>query len=322
MLSRIDGHFAKVTHMLNSNVRHSVGRWLAVLVLLLGCGLALAQSEPSMNQIFEAARAGRLDQAQSMMQQVLTAHPNSAKAHFVNAELLAQQGRIDAARTSLATAERLAPGLPFASAEAKSGLRARLSGSGLNGLTGVTPRTPGAPSSAAAPARAAPSAPAASGMSVGGLWPVLLIGGGIALFLMLRRRSAAARQGYPGGAYASGYGNAPVNPGAPGVPQPYAQPGQPAGQPYAQPGQPYAQPQPYGQQPAASGMGSRIAGGLATGAAIGVGMMAAQAIGRSITGQNSAPSHSGIVWYGNPKNDDAGLPGRHSQLHRGRVKFA
>lgn len=266
--------------------------WLLAVLLLFASGAALAQSEPSMNQIYEAARAGRLDQAQSMMKQVIAAHPNSAKAHFVQAELLAQQGRIDAARESLATAERLQPGLAFATPEAVKGLRARLTGSGLNGLSGVAPRSgsvdSGSSRGSGVPApsspRASPSAPASSGPSFGLFWPVLLIVGGVALFLMFRRRSAAARtaaagsagmapQGYPGGAFTN------PAPGAPGsaVGAPY---GQPQGQPYGQPpGQPYA-------QPAQPGMGSRIAGGLATGAAIGAGMMAAQAIGRSMTGNN------------------------------------
>ena len=269
--------------------------WFLAVLLLFASGAALAQSEPSMNQIYEAARAGRLDQAQSMMKQVIAAHPNSAKAHFVQAELLAQQGRIDAARESLATAERLQPGLAFATPEAVKGLRARLSGSGLNGLSGVAPRSStaggssGSGSGVPAPSspRASPSAPASSGPSFGLFWPVLLIVGGVALFLMFRRRSSAARtaaaggagmapQGYPGGTFTN------PAPGAAGsaVGAPY---GQPQGQPYGQPpGQPYAQP----AQSAQPGMGSRIAGGLATGAAIGAGMMAAQAIGRSMTGNN------------------------------------
>ena len=49
-----------------------------------------------------------------MMDQVLRHPPNSATAHFVMAELLAKEGRVSNARSELATAERLAPGLPFA----------------------------------------------------------------------------------------------------------------------------------------------------------------------------------------------------------------
>mgnify|MGYP003868170939 CR=1 FL=1 len=52
-----------------------------------------------------------------MIQQVLIGHPNSAKAHYVQAEIAARQGQLPRAREALATAEKLAPGLPFAKAE-------------------------------------------------------------------------------------------------------------------------------------------------------------------------------------------------------------
>jgi len=72
-------------------------RVLAKLVLvasLWGTGFAMAQAEPSMNQIYATAQAGKLDAAQLMVQQVLIAHPRSAKAFFVQAELYARQGKL------------------------------------------------------------------------------------------------------------------------------------------------------------------------------------------------------------------------------------
>lgn len=59
-------------------------RWLLV-AMLLGAGFAMAQSEPNMAQIYATAQAGKLDDAQVMVQQVLLAHPQSAKAHYVQA---------------------------------------------------------------------------------------------------------------------------------------------------------------------------------------------------------------------------------------------
>ena len=61
--------------MLNNFTRQRVGKWL-IAATLLGYGLsfglsASAQSEPTLNQIYEAAQGGRLEQAQVMMQQVL-----------------------------------------------------------------------------------------------------------------------------------------------------------------------------------------------------------------------------------------------------------
>ena len=292
--------------MLTGSARQHMGKWLFALALLIGSGFAVAQPEPTLNQVYETAQAGRLDQAQTMMQQVLAAHPNSAKAHFVQAELFAHQGKISAAREALAAADKLAPGLPFAKPEALSALRAQLSAkSGLNGLSGVGSNPVNRTTPGAAPARVASESPAPS---VQWLWPLLLVGGALALgiFIFRRRSTPAVQPGYAGAAGtqggfngAQGYG--PGNNGVPGVApqqsygQPAAQPagqpyGQPAGQPYGQPaGQPYGQPagQPYGQ-PAGGGLGSRVAGGLATGLAVGAGMMAVQAIGRSMSGHDAA----------------------------------
>jgi len=86
-----------------------------------------AEPNPSMHQVYIAAEAGKLDEAQAMMDQVLREHPNSAKAHFVEAELLTRQGQLSRAQTELNTAERLAPGLPFAKPQAVQNLKARLS---------------------------------------------------------------------------------------------------------------------------------------------------------------------------------------------------
>ena len=90
-------------------------------------GTALADTEPTVHQIYEAASSGHLDQAQQMMDQVLRDHPNSAKAHYVQSELYAREGKLALARGELARAEQLAPGLPNENprsvAELKSGLR-------------------------------------------------------------------------------------------------------------------------------------------------------------------------------------------------------
>jgi hypothetical protein len=69
-----------------------------------------------------------------MITQVLADHPTSAKAHFVQAELYAKEGKTSLARAELGTAERLNPGLtefkPLSVQELKSelGLGARSSG--------------------------------------------------------------------------------------------------------------------------------------------------------------------------------------------------
>ena len=69
--------------------------------------------DASMHAVYLAAEAGKFGEAQSMMDKVLHDHPNSAKAHFVEAELLAKQGRLTSAQDELTTAERLQPNLSF-----------------------------------------------------------------------------------------------------------------------------------------------------------------------------------------------------------------
>lgn len=83
-------------------------------------------AEPTIHEVYVAAQAGKYAEAQNMMDQVLQAHPNSATAHFVEAELLAKQGRFVAAQRSLAKAEQLSPGLPKVKPEAVAKLKSLL----------------------------------------------------------------------------------------------------------------------------------------------------------------------------------------------------
>ena len=91
---------------------------------------AFADSEPTVDQIYTAANSGHLDQAQQMMTRVLADHPSSARAHYVQAELYAKEGKTSLARSELATAEQLKPGLPFANPRSVQELKAQL---GLSG---------------------------------------------------------------------------------------------------------------------------------------------------------------------------------------------
>ena len=150
-------------------------------------GQALAD-EPTLHEVYQAAQSGNVAQAQRLMQEVLRAHPNSAKAHYVEAELLAKQGQLGAASAELATAERLEPGLPFAKAEAVRELRARV-GTGL-------------------PPFGAVSAPAASS---GLPWGAILVGVGIVGLIILGVRAMARRSA----SMASASGMQPYSPNAP-----------------------------------------------------------------------------------------------------------
>lgn len=252
---------------------HSIFKILSRLMFVFSltfAGMAIAQPEPSMSQIYATAQAGKLDEAQVMVQQVLISHPKSAKAHFVQAELYARQGKFESARAALASAEQYAPGLPFAKPDAVQALRAQLSAK---------------PPHAAAPTYATPQAPAAS--STSWLLPVLLAGGVIGVaFLIFRRRAPQVEAPQP--TYAP---QAPAN--TLSGPQNFgmAHGGQPA---YPQGGYPPGgYPQGAYPQQGGTGLGGRIMGGVATGLAVGAGVMAAEAIGRNLMGghNNNSPQN-------------------------------
>jgi hypothetical protein len=99
------------------------------LVLLFAAGAsfgAAAADDPSIHQVYEAANSGHLDQARSMMSQVLKDHPESAKAHYVAAQIDARSGDLASARAEFQSAEKLAPGLPFDKPSAVQELRNQL----------------------------------------------------------------------------------------------------------------------------------------------------------------------------------------------------
>jgi hypothetical protein len=210
---------------------------LLFCLALMGAMTAFA-AEPTLHQVYLQVEADHLGQAKSMMDEVLRSHPNSAKAHFVEAEILAKQGELDSARTELATAERLDGSLAFAKPEAVRELNQRLAGH-----AGTRPVAPLAPEHA-------------SGSGLDLRWAALLalLFVVVVYFLVRRRPAEQAAQfggnaGNPAGGYFGGGGGlAPA--GAPGG---------------------------YGPPPAPSGgLGSSLLGGLATGAAVGAGVVAGE----------------------------------------------
>jgi hypothetical protein len=270
--------------------------WLAGFALAVSGVAAMAQAEPTLNQVYTAAEAGRLADAQVMMQQVLVAHPDSAKAHFVDAEIAARAGKIPRARESLARAEKLAPGLPFAKPEAVTSLRNKIA-SGAS----VSPRSSFDVQPPVKQQRSADTAPASASTSSFPLGLGLALGGGaIALVLLAMRRKSAATNADPasyadrGGMNGGLAGPQTFGGGGAAAPMGYGQPG------YGQPG--YGQPG-YGQAP---GMGSRVMGGLATGVAVGAGVMAAEAIGRNLMGHERHPD--GNTGNAIASNDYAPVP--------------
>ena len=94
--------------------------------MFLANGVAVADDSPTLDQVYQAAHAGKMDEAQRMMDKVLKEHPDSAKAHFVEAELLAKQGKMGNAEEELKNAERLKPDLSFAKPQAVQDLKSRI----------------------------------------------------------------------------------------------------------------------------------------------------------------------------------------------------
>lgn len=117
----------------------------ALSFALAGPPVLAADADPTVAQIYDAARAGHLDQAQQMMTQVLRDHPASWKAHYVQAELYAREGNPGLARSELARAEQLDPGLPKADPRAVQELKAELGlvrrGGDRPFVTGAAPAT-------------------------------------------------------------------------------------------------------------------------------------------------------------------------------------
>ncbi|WP_343729776.1 tetratricopeptide repeat protein [Duganella sp.] len=257
-------------------------------ITMLAGALAFAApvfaAEPTIHEVYVAAEAGKYAEAQAMMDQVLKAHPNSATAYFVEAELQAKQGQFVAAQASLAKAEQLSPGLPKVKPEAVAKLKALLAEGQKTNYTQQPARHANNGGGANYGSGGYANAPQSSGISFSG---ILIIGLGLAGFIWLATRFMQRRQQQ---AASDQYNPAGYHPGAaPG----YAPGGYPQ-QGYPQPG--YGQPG-YGQ-PAQPGMGSRIMGGLATGAAVGAGFVAAEALARQFTG-----NHDSNAGHDQPRND-------------------
>jgi uncharacterized protein len=209
------------------------------LVVALACAGPVLAADPTVDQVYQAARAGHLDEAQQLMDQVLKDHPNSAKAHYVEAELSAKAGNLARGRSELATAQRLDPSGAFAKPEALAALQRELAGRGtMRGPTGYYPAAP-------RPAERSSSFP----------WPIILlvVAGVVIAWALLARRRPPQYPQYPG--------SVPPPGGVPGGG--YGGPG-PAG---------YG---PGGYGPPGGGMGSGIVGGLASGLAIGAGVAAGE----------------------------------------------
>jgi hypothetical protein len=231
-----------------------------------------ADADPTVQQIYEAARSGHLDQAQQMMNQVLRDHPESSKAHYVQSELYAREGNAGLARSELARAEQLDPGLTKENPRSVQELKAQL------GLAHRNVGTFGGVTTGAPPAPHFPW----------GTVVILALVVGVFWMLFRRRRSYAQ---YPAGGAPGAYG-----PGG------YAGPG---------PGPGYGPYAGGAGGVAGGGIGSNIAGGLAGGLAAGAGIVAGEELAHHFLDgdrrQGLPPASDDGSWgSGNPNSDMGG----------------
>ena len=265
---------------------------LALATAMAGPVLAAAPGEPSIPQIYQAAEAGRLKDADEMIAKVLQDHPASAKAHFVHAELLLKEGKIAAARSALARAEELAPGLPFVKPETVSSLRRSFEAATVSGgprAGSNSGSTTGSGSTSVARPMAAEVREPARAAGGFGMLPMALIGIagiGLVVFLIRRARPATAPMPMPMSPSGAGVGGLGGGYAAPSYPGGYG-----GGVPQPAPGMQGMQMGPGPGAPAAGGgvMGG-LGGALMTGAAVGLG---AAAVGEAVRRFSHSDSPSG-----------------------------
>jgi uncharacterized protein len=211
------------------NIRKTLNLLVGVFAAALLLTSNAAFAEATLPEVYKAVQSGQLAKADVMIKEVLQNHPNSAKAHYIAAELYIREGKLDAARNAFAQAENLAPGLPFAQAESVQRLQAEL-------RTGTMP------------AQANTGASSIFGSPIFWILIAVLVGG---VILFLRKRPQPV-QVYNAPTANGPYSGAPGAPGYPGAP--------------------------------AAGAGSGLMGSLATGAALGAGMVAGQALASHLMG--------------------------------------
>ena len=210
---------------------------------------ALAWALPTLQQVETEVSQGHYAQAESMMREVVAAKPDSARAHYVYAEILAHDGKIAIATDEARKARDIDPDVKFTDPEKFRAFEASL-------LHAQAPaaRSPLTPSQSRAPLAPARVAPVAAGGLPSWVWLVGLLAIGIVLWRMFSRSRAAGSGAIAAPGSAVGM---PMQPGANGPGYgPGASPGA-GGTPYG-PG--YAP-----QRPGMMGVGLAAAGGVAAG---------------------------------------------------------
>ena len=193
-----------------------IQRFLATAALV-ACTLT-AWAVPTVDAVQAEVQRGNYAQAETMMQEVVSARPGSAKAHYIYAEILAHNKRFNEAAKQTASARAIDPAIAFtdpAKFEALERLLQREQRATRPALDQGRTQTSALPAATRTEPTAASGAP---------IW-MWLLGGAAAAALawaLFRRRPAGAVGAAPMGMAAAapaGYAGAP---GAPGYGQGYA----------------------------------------------------------------------------------------------------
>ncbi|MHC1481357.1 DUF2076 family protein [Frateuria aurantia] len=236
-------------------------------------GVALAQADVSPKMVQAAIQTGDYHKAEQELTQVIAQHPDSAKAHYVLAQVLAKEGNLEGARQQLNQASQIDPAIHFTSPERFNSFRAEINQAmgelGGHRSTGSTATGAGyGQSSTVAPRQAEHGH--GSGLIIG----LIILLAVIALIWRAMARSNQARAAIP----PQGYNNANYG--------------------YGQPPQP-----PYGPQGGAGGARSVMGQVASTAAGVAGGMLAADAIEGMLHHGGEANAATPPAFGGNGGND-------------------
>ena len=98
---------------------------ISALVLSLAAFTTVVVAQPTVKEIYQTAQTDK-QQALSMINEVIRSHPNSARAYYIQSELLLQSGKKAEARASFVKSQQLDPNLSFAKPESVERLRTAL----------------------------------------------------------------------------------------------------------------------------------------------------------------------------------------------------
>ena len=183
-------------------------KMLLVAAVAAALWSAAAFALPSANDVQAAVKAGDYPKAETMMQEVVAAKPQSAKAHYLYAEILAHDAKFTDAAAQARQARELDPALSFTTDPEKFKSFERLLQREQAGPAVAPQATVPTPHVNAAPAvpREAPSSGIPGWVWVGGFAILAFV-----IFRAVSRRAMASNMA--GAGYASQGGGYGMNPG-------------------------------------------------------------------------------------------------------------